>query len=207
MNSNDLSTKEKIMLAIQTYNKYSKIYAEYTSVKLLQFQLAKYVSLLPEKGKVLDAGCGAGRDSDYLAEEGLDVVSVDLSDGMIEEAKKNNVNAINMDLLNLELSPESFDGVWCMATLADIPKTEANNFFNNMKKILKREGVLYIAVKEGDGESLIEKERYGNMPRFYAFYKKKELEDLLLSNGFEIIELVQSNDEGTEWLEVFARKL
>ena len=207
MNGPELTAKEKVNLAIQTYNKYAKIYSEYISGKLLQFQLTKFISLLPEKGKVLDAGCGPGRDSEYLIEEGLDVISVDLSEGMIEEAKKRNVNAIKMDILDLELSPESFDGIWCMATLADVPKTEANKALENFRKILKKDGIIYLAVKEGEGEKIIEKERYGNMPRFYAFYKKKELEELLKKNNFEIVESVQSNDEATEWIEVFAKKI
>ena len=66
---------------------------------------------------------------------------------------------------------------------------------------------MYIAVKEGEGEELIEKERYWNSPRFYAFYKKDELNQLLKENGFEIIELSNSNDEGTNWIEVFAKKI
>lgn len=206
MNEDYSNPKEKIKIAIETYNRYAKIYADYTSAKLLQFQLTNFISMLPTKGKVLDAGCGAGRDSAYLKEEGLDVVSVDLSEGMIEEAKKLGVNPVNGDLLNMK-SNEEFDGIWCMATLADVPKTEAVALLKNFHKALKVNGILYIAVKEGEGEQVIQKERYGNLPRFYAFYKKNELEELLKNNMFEIVESVQSNDEGTEWLEVFAKKV
>jgi len=38
-------------------------------------------------------------------------------------------------------------------------------------------------------------------------YKKDELNQLLKENGFEIIELSNSNDEGTNWIEVFAKKI
>ncbi len=197
--------QEKIKLAIETYNKYASVYAEYTQDKLLQFQLSKFVSLLPSKGKVLDAGCGCGRDSSYLKEDGLDVTAVDISDGMIKEAKKLEVNAVRGDLLKM-VSNEEFVGIWCMATLADIPKQEAQKFIKNFHSALKKEGVLYIAVKEGEGEQIIEKERYNNSPRFYAFYKQDELNNLIKENGFEIIESLVSNDGGTSWVEVFAKK-
>ena len=206
MQEKELNIEEKIRKAIETYNKYASIYAEHTKNKLLQFQLAKFVSMLPKKGKVLDAGCGPGRDTAYLQEDGLDVVAVDISEGMIEEAKKNDVKAIKGDLLNI-ISNEEFDGIWCMATLADIPKSHAKKLIQNFYKALKKEGIMYIAVKEGEGEELIEKERYWNSPRFYAFYKKDELNQLLKENGFEIIELSNSNDEGTNWIEVFAKKI
>ncbi|MEK6947701.1 MAG: class I SAM-dependent methyltransferase [Nanoarchaeota archaeon] len=202
---NELSAKDKIQLAIQTYNKFSKIYADYTSSKIMQFQLNNFISLLPEKGKILDAGSGSGRDSNYLKEEGLDVIPVDFSDGMIEEAKKLNVDTIKGNLLEMS-SDDEFVGIWCMATLADIPKSEAPKLIKNFSKALKKDGILYIAVKKGDSEQIIEKERYDNSPRFYAFYQKKELNDLLISNGFVIIESTESNDEENDWIEVFAKK-
>ena len=130
MQEKELNIEEKIKKAIETYNKYASIYAEHTKNKLLQFQLAKFVSMLPKKGKVLDAGCGPGRDTAYLQEDGLDVVAVDISEGMIEEAKKNDVKAIKGDLLNI-ISNEEFDGIWCMATLADIPKSHAKKLIQN----------------------------------------------------------------------------
>ncbi len=206
MSIDEQNIKENIKKAIETYNKYASIYSEYTKNKLLQFQLASFVSMLPNKGKVLDAGSGSGRDSSYLREDGLEVVSVDISEGMIKEAGKNGVKVIKGDLL-LMVSNEEFDGIWCMATLADIPKKDNNKLIKNFHKALKNNGILFIAVKEGEGEQLIEKERYGNSLRFYALYKEDELNNLLKENGFEIIESVVSNDEGTNWVEIFAKKV
>ena len=206
MQNNELPVKEKVKRSIETYNKYATIYAQYTKEKLLQFQLEKFISLLFSKGKILDAGCGCGRDSLYLIENGLNVIAVDLSEGMIKEAKKNEVNAIKGDLLLMKSNKE-FAGIWCMATLHSIPKTDAPKLMKNFYSALEKEGILYIAVKEGEGEHLIEKKRYENSPIFYAFYKKEELEDLLKSCNFEIIELIISDDEGTNWIEVFAKKI
>src|SRR3989344_1056829 len=93
--------KKDIKSAVDVYNKIAEIYAEYTKPRLLQFQLSHFVSLLPSKGKILDAGSGVGRDSAYLKEDGLEVVSVDLSEGMIKEAKKLGVDTIKEDLLKI----------------------------------------------------------------------------------------------------------
>ena len=197
--------KNKIKLALETYNKYAELYAKYTKDKLLQFQLTEFSSMLPKKGKVLDAGCGCGRDAAYLSEEGLNVTAVDICDGMINEAKKNNVLVKKQDILKLKEQDE-YDGVWCMATLADIPKTDVSKVLKNFFTSLKKEGILYIAVKEGKGEELIEKEKYGNLPRFYAFYEKEELEKLLIDSGFIVHKSTLSDDRGIKWVEIFAKK-
>jgi SAM-dependent methyltransferase len=206
MSNDQIPVKEKLKIAVTSYNTISSLYAEYTKDRLLQFQLTKFISLLPEKGKVLDAGSGVGRDSAYLKEDGVEVIPVDLSEGMIDEAKKYGVETLKGDLLKM-VSNEEFIGVWCMATLQDIPKEEAPKLIQNFHKALKKEGILYVAVKEGEGEEIIEKEKYGNVPRFYAFYKEEELNNLLKQNGFEIIESTTSVDEQNFWVEVFAKKI
>ena len=72
---------------IQTYDKYAKFYADFTSEKVFQFQLNKFISFIPKGGKILDAGCGAGRDVSYFYEEEFDVIGIDMSDGLLKEAK------------------------------------------------------------------------------------------------------------------------
>jgi len=206
MDSKKLTTEEKIKLNLTLYDKCSSIYVEHVNDKLLQFQLAKFVSLLPRKGKVLDVGCSSGRDTSYLIEDSLEVIPIDFSDGMIIEAKKNNITPMKLDIRNSEGLTSDFDGVWCMATFSDIPKEESSKVLVNINKILKPEGILYIAVKYGEGEVIIEKELYNNLPRYYALYKKEELENLLNMNGFNIIEAIVSDDEGTKWVEIFAKK-
>ncbi len=199
------ATTNETKQVIEIYNKIATEYTNNTENKLLQFQLTKFASMLTKKGKVLDAGCGCGRDSVYLKEDGFEVISMDLSKGMIQEAKKRGVEVIKKDLLKIE-DKEEFDGIWCMATLADMQKSEAKQVIKRFNESLKKEGIIYIAVKEGEGEKTIIKEKYNNIPRFYAFYKKEELENLLKENNFEILESTSSNDEGTDWIEIFAKK-
>jgi len=48
--------------------------------------------LLPDRPKVLDAGCGNGRISKILDELGIDVVRLDISTGLLQIARENNPN-------------------------------------------------------------------------------------------------------------------
>ncbi len=199
--------KDQIKKAIEVYNKYAKIYADRTFNVILQFQQTEFISLLPGK-KVLDIGSGSGRDAKHFKEEGLDITGIDISDGLLDEAKKRapGVNFQKMDMLNMTFKENSFDGIWIAATLSDIEKKDAKKFLEDCKKILKDKGVIYISVKEGEGEKVEKKSYLNNEERFYSYYTKQELMDLLESVGFKIVKSRKIEDPDNNWIEVFAKK-
>lgn len=198
----------KLKQAIQTYNKIADIYAKYTHEKIYQFQLTKFISLLPGK-KILDAGCGSGRDVEYFLEDGLEPTGIDISEGMIKEAKKRVKKGKFkiMDFLDLKFKDNSFDGVWSMAGLLHTPREDVKKALKEFYRVLKENGAIYIAVKEGEGEKEIKKEKYQNEPRHYVFFKKDELEKYLHENNFKIISSEVNDDQGTKWVEIFAKKV
>jgi SAM-dependent methyltransferase len=64
------------------------------------------------RGRVLDIGCGAGRVSLYLKEQGLDVVGIDISPGAVEVAKSRGMENVHlMNAETLEFSEDTFDTV------------------------------------------------------------------------------------------------
>ena len=74
-----------------TINWYNQNAPEYTrSIRKIvsEDQIKAFTSLLPSGARVLDAGCGGGRDAEIFAKQGYKVVGLDLSKGMLNEAKK-----------------------------------------------------------------------------------------------------------------------
>lgn len=193
---------------LKGYEKYAKEYAIYTSDKLIQFQLNHFISLLPKNAKVLDAGCGCGRDSEYFAEEKLEVTAIDAVEALLNEAKNKvkNVKFSLMDMKALKFKKESFDGIWCMSSISDINKNDVNIILKNFNNVLKTNGILYISARQGEGEKVIEKGFFNDLPRFYAFYSQVEIEDLLKNNKFKILSSNISNSNNVNWIEVFAQK-
>ncbi|MBI2598308.1 MAG: class I SAM-dependent methyltransferase, partial [Candidatus Diapherotrites archaeon] len=64
--------------------------------------------------KILDIGCGPGRDAKYFSEQGLDVTGIDLTSNFVKMASKNVPNATfkHMDMRSLDFPEDTFDGIW-----------------------------------------------------------------------------------------------
>lgn len=204
--------KEKFRIAIKTYNKIAKIYSKFTFHKLSQYQINKFVSMLPKKAKVLDAGCGCGRDAEYFKEYGLDVTAIDAAKNMLEEAKKRvkDVEFKKMNMMKTEFKNETFDGIWAAASLVHNEKNDIPKVLEELKRVLKKEGILYVSVKEGDGEEIKKEEKYNNEPLPFFYYTLPEIEELIRQASFKILHCGFTKDllkrKDTRWIDVYCKK-
>jgi ubiquinone/menaquinone biosynthesis C-methylase UbiE len=75
---------------------------------------------------VLDAGCGTGTNSRWLAAQGLNVTGADFSDFVLEQARArlDGIEYCHQDLTKLGFSNDSFDAVICVGVLMHIPEIE-----------------------------------------------------------------------------------
>ncbi len=126
---------------------------------------------------ILDLGCASGRDAFIFTEEGRDVVGVDLSSRMLDIARLQAPKAYfaNMDMRQLGFPDNSFDGIWASASLLHVPKADMPTVANEMYRVLRKNGAIFVEVKEGEGEQMVEDERYGNMPKFFSYYQMEEI--------------------------------
>jgi SAM-dependent methyltransferase len=200
--------EDKLKEAVKVYNKIATIYSEYNYDKIMQFQLTKFGSMLKGK-KVLDAGCGVGRDVEYLMEDGFEVIGVDISKNMVAEAKKNVPKGKFevMDFRKMKFKAKSFDGIWAVSSLIHLDvkgvKTALKEFF----RVLDTGGILYVSLKEGEGSIEVKKEEYGKFVRHVFLYKEEDFKKLLEEAGFSIIESeVNLMENNVKWLEFFVEK-
>ncbi len=73
---------------IEAFNKFAEQYADFTFSNLLQYELNRFIALIPKNAKILDVGCGSGRDVHYFLEYFLKPIGLDASEDLINEAKK-----------------------------------------------------------------------------------------------------------------------
>ena len=72
----------------------------------------QFTAYLPKKARILDAGCGSGRDSKAFLDAGFDVVSFDASNEMCKRASElTGREVVNMRFEDMSFADE-FDGIW-----------------------------------------------------------------------------------------------
>ena len=164
---------------IESYNKNAKELSEKFKELMdlkRRYEFQRFINLLNGK-KVLDLGCGSGDHSLYFKDKGLDVTSIYLSEEMIKLCNEKELNATLMDIENLEFEDKSFDGIWAVTSLLHIPKSRLNKVIEKLNMILKDDGILYVCVKEGEGEKFVE-DKSTNTERFFAFWEEEEIKTL-----------------------------
>ncbi len=87
---------------------------------------------------VLDIGCGSGAFGLGLVQDGYDVIGIDISEKMVENASKAGLNAKHMDVCKLEGQFDAATAVFDVLNYMD--KNALANFFGCVKKILKKDG-------------------------------------------------------------------
>ena len=173
----------KLSETVGTYEKDVDRYVKKLEFPLPKKELDDFINLL--KGKdVLDAGCGAGRDSKYFVEKGLNVKGIDLSENMLAAASKRVDSNFSIgDVRRTNFPDQFFDGVWCYNTFLHLDKKDLRTTIAEFKRVLKNEGILFVATKYGEGEVVKQSEK--GVKHFFL-YKEDYLKNIFEEFGFEV---------------------
>lgn len=113
---------------------------------------ARFLARIPAGGRILDAGCGAGRDSAHFLERGYAVTACDLSPEMARLARaRTGLDVRVTDFTTPEWTPE-FHGVWAMASLLHLPRSATGRAVAALGRALLPGGVLLVSGKHGSRE-------------------------------------------------------
>lgn len=150
------------MNTLDYYNKNSEEYFNSTLNVDMTNTYKAFLKLVPKGGKILDLGCGSGRDSMNFMKLGYEVTAVD---GSKELAKKASAllgkEVIASTFEELELK-EKFHGIWACASLLHIKREDLKIVLNNLYNNLEDNGVFYMSFKYGEKEYVDDKNRYFN---------------------------------------------
>jgi ubiquinone/menaquinone biosynthesis C-methylase UbiE len=193
-------------LVEQGYNRIAEDYYTHRNLSKFDNELEEFAYLLPYNAHILDVGCGAGiPTSKFLTEKGIKVTGIDLSDTMLNLARKNVPNAdfIKMDMNELEFSENTFDGIISVYALFHVPKENHFDIFGQFFEILKPGGILMLntGVSESEGTS-----RFFGVPMFWSNFSPKTTLDLVKKAGFSIISeaVLERGGEYQYW--IFGKK-
>jgi SAM-dependent methyltransferase len=116
----------------------------------------------PGPFRILDFGCGPGRDLKTFRDLGHEAIGLDGAKRFVELAREYSGGEVwCQDFLKLDLPQESFDGVFANASLFHVPSQELPRVLRELWTTLKTGGVLFSSNPRGDNKEGWNGGRYG----------------------------------------------
>ena len=111
-----------------------------------------FLELLPRDARILDFGCGSGRDTKYFLDCGYQVDAMDGSIELCRAASEYTGIHVKQMLFQDLAEEEKYDGIWACASILHVKKTELPDIIRKMSLATKENGIIYISFKYGDYE-------------------------------------------------------
>ncbi len=193
----------EIDITIQTYDQIATAFADRWWNVYYDQALGSFCSRLRPGARLLDLGCGPGRDVELLSTRGYDVIGLDRSQGMLREAQRRVGGAFaGADMRKLPLASASLDGVWLCASLLHLPRADALPTMTEIRRVLQDRGVLYVSVLQGEGARWTDH----NGLRYYTYYRLEELRKLAAEAGYRVPEMWLNAPDTHTWINLIAVK-
>lgn len=143
-----MNTEYAKFLMDKTRRDYNEIAEEFSATRKTMWpELADLDQYVKEGDKVLDIGCGNGKLFGYLAgkRKNFSYSGLDISENLLDHARKiyqdaelPNKEFKVFDGMNIPYSDNSFDVVYCLATLPHLPGSDMQvKFLENIRKTAK----------------------------------------------------------------------
>ena len=140
------------MKTIEYYNKHAEEFTASTFEVDMESLYQPFLVFLPESAKILDVGCGTGRDTLAFKNKGYHVDAIDYSEELVKKAA---------ELTGIQVKYQSFydlsevavyDGIWACASLLHCERDRLTEVLQKMLCALKPNGVIYMSFKYGDSD-------------------------------------------------------
>ena len=156
-------------------------------------------------GRCADIGCGTGRDTSWLADKGYEVIGVDASRGMLDQAQalypRLRFTQDSLPLLATQ-GNDLYDNVLCSAVIMHLPKDQIGTASKNLVRIARPGGVIVLSFRGTKNPDYREGEK------LYTAIAAEELERTFSQAGALLLHSEVDHEEGRglDWINLVFRK-
>jgi SAM-dependent methyltransferase len=170
-----------------------RIYNELDGKPLDRKLLDAFAARVKSNGAVVDLGCGPGHVARYLHDQGVHVFGLDLSPGMLEQARRLNpgIEFRQGNMLALDIENGSLAAVVAFYSILHIPRSEVADVFREFHRVLKPGGLFFLAFHTGLNVQH-EEDCWGHKVALdYVFFTRQEVRQYLLAAGFAVEDSIE----------------
>lgn len=205
-----------ISRTLRAYDAHPEKYEEATANMTPQEEFEAFVGQIPKGGLVLDAGCAFGRDTALFVEKGYQAIGVDMSEGLLNRARKLHpaLTFKKMDVRSLDFDDNAIAGIWCHATLLHLKDDDMRKALSEFSRVLLPGGVVFISVKEGTGDEEFVEKFSSNSARYFNYQTLDSVRAMVEQSGLDITKIYIMNERerwgadkrNLNWVYCFAKK-
>ena len=192
------------MKIIDYYNKHAEEFIALTFDVDMESLYQPFLAELPEGARILDVGCGSGRDTLAFKDKGYQVEAIDYSAELVKKAKElTGIEVRQQSFYELNES-EKYDGIWACASLLHCDRDFLPEVMGHIFKALKPNGVCYMSFKYGNTDREKDGRSFTDLNEQQAHELLKQIDQALLLQQWITIDKRPDRDE--EWLNVLWKK-
>ena len=201
----DAQEREAADITLEYYAANAEAFASSTVDVAFSSVQKCFEGLLQPGARVLDFGCGSGRDAKHFLEAGFAVDAVDGSPELCRIASE--LTGLPVRCMRFEeLSAQSiYDGIWACSSILHVPSRQLLALLAKMAAALKPGGVVYTSFKLGEFEG-VRNGRYFSDFTLESFARLLERVPALRGEGHWVSGDARPGREDEKWLNLILRK-
>lgn len=186
------------------YNNHAQIFFDSTFQIDMQSLYEPFLKYLPVQAKILDLGCGSGRDALAFKNKGYEVDAIDASIELVKKAR---------ELTGIQVKHQSFydlneeavyDGIWACASLLHCERDRLIEVTKKIFNALKPDGVCYMSFKYGNLDRIKDERSFTDLDEQQAQVLLNQLDGIESLEQWITIDKRPDRDE--EWLNILWKK-